>query len=345
MLREAERSTDQRERTWWSTALAATIVTFLAVAGVALYYFVREYAQLPPDGLGYVRLGLILTLGLASVLLVGRIVQGVSRRFRGRRHAGLVGDIYRIIAYPLLAIVALSAVGVNGYALLAGGTFAGLVVGLASQTALANLVAGVVLVLVRPFEPGDRLTLTTSQYSVLMPAYPPKFYSQDLLIPGFTGTVQDIGLMYTAIRLDEGPIALFPNSIVILGAVIDHNLSERWVRVKYEVPPSVAPDRLLEAVRAEVALDDWVVGKRSVQVYINQATQASYVISVDALCAGNREEPPRSALYLRIMKVVAAQTPTRPPSTAPAQSGPLPPSTPPAGPPPALPGANPITRL
>jgi small conductance mechanosensitive channel len=305
---EEEVASPQRASTSWSTALAAGLVTFLAIAGTVLFYFISEYGRLPSTELGYVRLGIILTLGVAAVVLVGRIIQGVSARFGSRRHAGLVGDIYRIIAYPLLAIVALSAIGVNGYALVAGGTFAGLVIGLASQTALANLVAGVVLVLARPFEPGDRLTLTSAQYGLLMPSYPPKFFSQDLLIPGFTGTVQDLGLMYTEIRLDEGPTARFPNSIVILGAVIDHNVSERWVRVKYEVRTSVDPAPLLPAVRDAVAEDNWVVGKKSVKVYINQATLASYVISIDALCAGNREEPPRSALYLRIMRAVSART-------------------------------------
>ena len=130
-------------------------------------------------------------------------------------------------------IAVLYTLGVNGYALLAGGTFAGLVIGLASQTALANFVAGVVLLLARPFLPGDRITMSTAQFSMLMPVYPPKFYSQDLLIPGFTGSVQDIGLMYTSVRLDEGPIAWFPNSIVLMAAIILHNVDERWVRVKY----------------------------------------------------------------------------------------------------------------
>jgi small-conductance mechanosensitive channel len=323
----------------WTTALAAALVVGLTVAGVLLFYVVTEYGHLPSSDLGYLRLVLVLTLGVTAVVLVGRVIQGVAERFRGRRHAGLVRDIYRIVAYPVLALVALSAIGVNGYALLAGGTFAGLVIGLASQTALANFVAGIVLVLGRPFEPGDRLTLTTSQYSLLMPAYPPKFYSQDLLIPGFTGVVQDTGLLYTSIRLDEGPVALFPNSIVILGAVIDHNVSERWVRVKYEVPPAVDPARLLDSIRETVAQDDWVVGKKTVKVYINQATLASYVISVDALCAGSREEPPRSALLLRIMKVVAAHLPSGSAGSVAGRANPTVPP-PPTGPPPALPGTG-----
>jgi small-conductance mechanosensitive channel len=345
MLRDEERAAAQRETNWWSTLLAIGLLVLLGVTGVILYYVVVDYGILPTTDSDYLRLALILGLGLVGITIVGRIIQGVTRRWAGHRHAGLVGDVYRIVAYPILAIAALYAIGVNGYALLAGGTFAGLVVGLASQTALANLVAGVVLVLVRPFEPGDRLTLTTSQYSMLMPAYPPKFYSQDLLVPGFTGVVQDIGLMYTALRLDEGTIALFPNSIVILAAVISHNLNERWVRVKYEVPASVDPSRVLAAVRDAVAGDDWVVGKKSVKVYINQATLASYVISIDALCAGNLEEPPRSAMYVRTMKVVAGLTPAAAPANAAGPTAGVPQSAPPTAPPAALPGTNPITRL
>jgi small conductance mechanosensitive channel len=346
MLDEQEDGhTPPKGGTWWSTALAVSLVTGLVVAGALLYYLVIAYAHLPSGDVGYLRLALTLTLGLAAVVLVGRIVQGVAQRFGSLRHAGLVADVYRLIAYPILAIAALSAIGVNGYALLAGGTFAGLVIGLASQTALANLVAGVVLVLARPFAPGDRLTLTTSQYNLLMPAYPPKFFSQDLLIPGFTGTVQDLGLLYTSIRLDEGPTALFPNSIVILGAVIDHNVSERWVRVKYEIPASVEPTPLLPALREAVAADDWVVGKKSVKVYVNQATLASYVVSVDALCAGNREEPPRSALYLRIMKVVADHTPSQDRSGPPDAAGAAAPAPPPTAPPPAMPGVGPAARV
>jgi small conductance mechanosensitive channel len=329
----------------WSTVLAVGLVVFLALVGVLLYTLVSQYSLLPLTDLGYLRLALTFGLGVVGVILIGRIIKGVTQRLAGPRHAGLVVDIYRIVAYPLLVLVALYSIGINSYALLAGGTFAGLGVGLASQTALANLAAGVVLVLVRPFEPGDRLTFTTSQYSFLMPAYPPKFYSQDLLVPGFTGTVQDIGLMYTAIRLDEGPTALFPNSIVILGAVIGHNLSERWVRVKYEVPALVDPTVALGAIQNAVSTDDWVVGKKSVKVYINQATLSSYVISVDALCAGSREEPPRSALYVRIMKAVAELTPVATPTAAANASGPNIPTPPPSGPPPAVPGSNPVGRL
>jgi small conductance mechanosensitive channel len=320
----------EKADTGWSTAVAFGLVVLLAVTGAVLYLVVSRYALLPTTDFGYLRILLIVGLGFLAVVLVGRIVHAVTQRFSGKRHAGLIDDIYRIVAYSVLALVVLYALGVNGYALLAGGTFAGLVIGLASQTALSNLVAGMVLLMARPFEPGDRLTFTTAQYSMLLPSYPPKFYSDELLIPGFTGTIQDIGLMYTELRLDHGSSVMFPNSVVIQGAVISHNLSERWVRVKYEVPPTVDPSVLLPAVRDAVARDEWVVGKKSVKVYVNTGTLASYVISVDALCAGNLEEPPRSALYIRIRGVVLSLSP---PAAAPAGNA-SPVSTPQSPPPP-----------
>jgi hypothetical protein len=93
-----------------------------------------------------------------------------------------------------------------------------------------------------------------------------------------------------------------------------------------------------------VAVDDWVVDKRSVKVYINQATQASYVISIDALCRGNLEEPPRSSLYLRIMETVASLVPTGPGAAGTEAPNP-PPQPPPAGLPPAPGTAGPVARL
>jgi small conductance mechanosensitive channel len=322
----------------WAVVFVTTLLVALGLLGTLLYYLVLHYALIPTDDAGYARLALVVTLGVIGVVVIGRVVFTVTRRYAGKRHAGLITDAYRIVAYTVLALVVLYELGVNGYALLAGGTFAGLVIGLASQTALSNFVAGVVLLVSRPFEPGDRLTFSTWQYGLLMPAYPPRFYSDDMLIPGFTGTVQDIGLMYTQLRLDQGPKVVFPNSIVIQGAIVSHSTSERWVRVKYEVPPSVEPRTLLPIVRDAVAKDDWVVGKKSVKVYVNAATMASYVISVDALCAGNMEEPPRSALYLRIRDAVAslgAPTPWTDPrgstgNVAQAPAVPLAPAAPPA---------------
>lgn len=64
----------------------------------------------------------------------------------------------------LLAILAIgSRLGVDLSALLVGGAFLGIVVGLAAQETLANLFAGISLVLDRPFKVGDWLELSTGE--------------------------------------------------------------------------------------------------------------------------------------------------------------------------------------
>ncbi|EQD43594.1 MscS mechanosensitive ion channel, partial [mine drainage metagenome] len=192
----------------------------------------------------------------------------------------MVYSLYQLVSYVVLALLLFAVAGVNGIALLAGGTFAGLVVGLAGQTVLSNLIAGVMLLFVRPFGPGDRITLTTWQYSLIAPVYPPKFYSNDLLVPGYTGIVEELGLIYSRIRQDDGIRVRFPNNVLIQAAILSHDVAERWVRVKYEIPPAIDPEQLISRAEEMVRTSDWVARPDSVRVWVHQATIGSYVISV-----------------------------------------------------------------
>jgi small-conductance mechanosensitive channel len=69
------------------------------------------------------------------------------------------------------------------------------VVGLAAQSTLANLVAGVALLLYRPFRIGDRLHVTT-----------PTGHE--------SGMVEELGLGYTTLRTDDGRVIVVPNSVM-----------------------------------------------------------------------------------------------------------------------------------
>ncbi|MHB8351096.1 MAG: mechanosensitive ion channel family protein [Thermoplasmata archaeon] len=276
----------------------------LIAAGIALYYFIEHLKVIPISYDLVFRLALVFLLGYLLVVLVGRVLVGMAPRWAGARRGARILSVYRFIAYTGLFVALLETAGVSSLALLAGGTFAGIVIGLAGQTVLSNVMAGLFLLFVRPFEPGDRITMTTWQYGQLAAAYPPKFFSQDLIVPGFTGVVFDIGIAYTTLTLDDATRFRMPNSILIQAAVISHELTERWVRLKYEVPPTVPPERLLPMLAAELASNPWIAHPDSIRVRVNQATQASYVISVDAVCKGNLEEPPRSALLIATMRTV-----------------------------------------
>ena len=92
-----------------------------------------------------------------------------------------------------------------GTALLAGVSVVSIVVGLAAQSTLSNLVAGISLVIYRPFKVGDRLLVA---------------------VPGGTetGEVTSISLGYTALATDDGRIVVVANSQIGNQTVI--NLSK-----------------------------------------------------------------------------------------------------------------------
>jgi small conductance mechanosensitive channel len=291
-------------------ALAASVALLagLIATGAGVYYELEVFHTVPLSYDTYFRLALTAALGLAAILLVQRILLRFLEHHIGPRRGGLIFTTYQLGAYTLLVVALLLTAGVNSFAILAGGTFAGLVLGLAGQVALSNIIAGIVLLFVRPMYPGERVTLVSPSYGLLMPSYPPKFYSQDFLVPGYTGVVRQLGLVYSYLRLDDGPEMRIPNNVLIQAAILSHDLPDRWVRVKYEVPGTVEAQPLLDRLTEQLARNTWVVQPDQLHVYVNQATMASYVIAVDARCRGNLEEPPRSALLVEIMTVVRELT-------------------------------------
>ena len=289
-----------------SLAYALLVVVGLSVAGVVLYYE-ATIAHLFPASLSIlVRVALTLTVGIAAILAVQRILAGVLRRHAGMRRASLAISFYELASYSILALAVLLAAGVSSLAVLAGGTFAGLVIGLAGQAVLSNVIAGILLLFVRPLEPGERVTITTWQYGLVAPSYPPKFYSQDTVIPGYTGIVREVGIVYSSMQLDDGTVLRLPNSILVQAAVLSHELTERWVRTKYEIPPTLDPVPLLKDLGVRLPLNNWVVRPELLRAYLTSVTLSSAVITVDALCRGNLEDPPRSAILLDIRAAVEA---------------------------------------
>ncbi|HUI38872.1 MAG TPA: mechanosensitive ion channel family protein [Thermoplasmata archaeon] len=299
-----------RTRRHWIVAGAGAVVA--VVGASAAYVLLSQLHYIPAGFQRYFEAVLVAVFGVLALSLIGRALRKESEQKLGPSRANQVLDVYRLFAYVVLALLVLYALGVNGTALLAGGTFAGLVIGLAAQTALGNVIAGVMLLVVRPFAQGDRVTVTTWQYPFLGPAYPPKFFSDDLLILGFTGVVHSIGLAYSVLRRDDGTVVRLPNNILIQAAVVSHEVTQRWVRTKYEVPPQIDPKVLLPKVRERIAANEWVSRPETVTVSVSAATMTSYVIVVDALCRGALEEPPRSAFLIELIDIVAGlRTPAK----------------------------------
>jgi small-conductance mechanosensitive channel len=86
-------------------------------------------------------------------------------------------------------------------ALLAGVSVVSIVLGLAAQNTLGNLIAGFSLVLYHPFHVGDVVQLNT-----------PKGLT--------TGTVEALALGYTRLRDAEGAEIIVPNSVMVSSVIV-----------------------------------------------------------------------------------------------------------------------------
>ena len=115
-----------------------------------------------------------------------------------------------------------------GTALLAGAGVASVVIGLAAQSTLGNLVAGVAITIYRPFRLGDTLQVTAPTGTEI-------------------GTVELISLGYTTLRTADGRSVVLPNSIAASQVTI--NLSGTRGTAPLPIVIKVNRETDLEAAR------------------------------------------------------------------------------------------------
>lgn len=299
-----------RELHWFFLRELFTAVA-LILAGFVVYLAVSTLVPLPIPALVFIQVVVSAVLGYLAISVFARGLRRLFTRTFSRGTGAMASTAFRLAGYIALSLFVLALLGINGTALLAGGTFAGLVLGLAGTTVLSNVFGGVLLLIARPFEVGDRVTISTWQYGMVVPVYPGKFFSDDRFIVGYTGVVQDLSLTYTSLALDDGPLMEIPNNVMVQAAVLKH-ATPRWVRTRYEVPGHPDPERLIDAVQAAVRKNPWIVDPYRVQVLVQAITPTSTILSVDALCKSAFEDPPRSSILVDVSR--AASTVTGPPT-------------------------------
>lgn len=132
-----------------------------------------------------------------------------------------------------------------GNALLAGASVASVVIGLAAQSTLGNLVAGISITIYKPFRLGDTLQVATPTGTEI-------------------GVVELISLGYTTLRAPDGRLVVLPNSVAASQVVL--NLSSTYAPLMSSILLRVSRDADLEVVRkAALAVATDTVGEKSVR--------------------------------------------------------------------------------
>jgi len=144
----------------------------------------------------------LVALGWALARDVGRVVGPDLLRRMDPGTAGTLGFLLRLLTILVVTIVALRIAGLKPQTLAVGGAFTAVVIGLAAQQTLGNLIAGMVLLSARPFRVGERVRLQAGG-----------------LAGQAEGVVSSLGLLYTTLARGEDRI-MVPNSVVLGAAVV-----------------------------------------------------------------------------------------------------------------------------
>mgnify|MGYP001394856779 CR=1 FL=1 len=139
-----------------------------------------------------VRVGLIVGIAWLIVWLARRQIEPMlARRAFGRNGALLIGRLLSIAAVVGALLGILATFGANWTGLLAFLSAFTVAIGLAIQDVLKNFVAGLLLLVERPFRVGDRIRVRDIE-----------------------GEVQGIDIRTTLVRSSEGALVLVPNAIL-----------------------------------------------------------------------------------------------------------------------------------
>jgi small-conductance mechanosensitive channel len=178
---------------------------------------------------------LLVVLGWALALTLGRGFAPALYRRLEPGTAGTVGFLVRLLTILGMFVVALRIAGIKPGTLAVGGAFTAVIVGLAAQQVLGNLLAGLVLISNRPFRVGERVRL------------------QGGGLAGQTdGVVGQLGLFYTTLVSGADRI-LVPNGVLLQCAVTPLREPER-VELRARFGAGTSPREVQEMLERQISV-------------------------------------------------------------------------------------------
>jgi len=196
-------------------------------------------SQLPERYVLYLGKGIQVLLILSAASAAASLARGVLDQYLRESHlempaTGLASAVVRIAILVAGALVALSALGISIAPIITALGVGGLAVALALQDTLANLFAGIHILVEKPIRVGDFVRLESGQ----------------------EGFVEDITWRTTRIRTLPNNMVVIPNSKLAQSVITNYDLPERRtallvsVSVSYDADPERVERLLVEEAAA-----------------------------------------------------------------------------------------------
>ena len=174
----------------------------------------------------------------------------------------ICGSVTRYAGMTITLVVSLGQFGIQTTSIIAVLGAAGLAIGLALQGTLSNVAAGVMLLILRPFETGDWVE-----------------------VAGSSGTVKEVGLFTTKIDTFDNIFISIPNSTIWSSTITNHSKHKKR-RLDIEIGVSYSSDLdIVENVMLKLAEDPRVHANPNPQFHVlsygDSAIQVRLRIYVD----------------------------------------------------------------
>jgi len=192
--------------------------------------------------------------------LIDRFLQRILQH-AGAVDAGVQGLLlktYRVVALTFIGAMVLSAVGVNMTALVAGLSIVGIAVGFAARDSLENFIAGVTILVDKPFKVGDYI-----------------------VVEGHYGQVDEITLRSTRIRSVRNEVMVLPNTQMITTQVVNHTKQNTLrVDIDFGIAYKEYPEEAREVVLATLEGDDRILSTPDPTVVVTAMADSSVNMSL-----------------------------------------------------------------
>lgn len=144
------------------------------------------------------RIGIILVVGTIIISLLGVLMKKILPSKLSQQRKMIINRFVRYTAIVILFTVIISELNIDMAAIFGTAGVIGIVVGVASQTSIGNIVSGFFMVSEKPFEIGDQIRIGDK-----------------------TGVVHSIDLLSIKIRTFDNLLLRIPNQTVISSEVIN----------------------------------------------------------------------------------------------------------------------------
>jgi small-conductance mechanosensitive channel len=197
-------------------------VNLLLIFGTAIYISQLLGNQILQSGLQAL---LVVVLASPATRITIAVLKTIENRLIDKTET-LVDDVIfdllnrfaGVIIFVVAIILALDLVGINVMPFIAGAGILGIAIGFAAKDTLSNLIAGILLIIDRPFEVGDRIEVWTAPTG-----------------SATWGDVIDIGIRATKIKTTDNIVIIIPNNEIMKRDIINYTIISAKIRVRINI--------------------------------------------------------------------------------------------------------------